>query len=79
MSVEILHSTPSPRIWNANASRPNKYRVNTKMAYLYDGIMDTLEGSVSQIEINKRMASGNNIMDQYADFFLKNEKDMDGR
>ena len=38
---------------------------------------DTLEGRGSQIEINKRMASGNNIMDRYEDFFLENEEDME--
>ena len=30
-----------------------------------------------QIEINKRMASGKNIMNQYADFFLENEEDFE--
>ena len=52
----------------------SEYRVNTSMAFVYDGIM---EGGVSQIEINKRMASGSNIMDQYADFFLENEEDLE--
>ena len=45
--------------------------------------MDTLKGkddiarmeSSPQIEINKRMAMGNNIMDRFRDFFLENEED----
>ena len=41
------------------------------------GQEDTLEGRVLQIEINKRMASGKNIMNQYADFFLENEEDFE--
>ncbi|CAC5396295.1 unnamed protein product [Mytilus coruscus] len=41
------------------------------------GQEDTLEGRVPQIEKNKRMASGKNIMDQYADFFLENEEDLE--
>ena len=63
---------------------PISHRVNTGMAFLHNSTpapssVNTLEGGVPQIEINKGMATGNNIIDRYMDFedfFLENEEDI---
>ena len=63
---------------------PVERRLNTIMAFEQNmkelrspGMgQDTLEGRVPQIKSNERIASGKNIMDQYA-YFLKNEEDLE--
>ncbi|VDI81882.1 Hypothetical predicted protein [Mytilus galloprovincialis] len=68
---------------------PIEYRVNTRIMSFAQSISqvvpknsgdvnkDTLKRGVSQIEMNKGMASNSDNMNRYQDFFLENQEDLE--